>query len=115
MENINEILSLDKHAETKHLKKVTPLQREGITSSFAFYVKKELLRSYAINEKGKEYVFMFAPKGSITADFESQEFDLHTGLFIDCIKESEALTFNRFFFVSYFEQSKITEKCPING
>lgn len=44
------------------------LQREGDTNSMVYEVVTGLLRSYTIDEKGKEHIFMFAPEGWIIAD-----------------------------------------------
>lgn len=65
------------------------LQRAGQEFSSAFYVKKGLLRSYTIDEKGKEHIFMFAPEGWIVSDFEKDVFGNETILFIDAIENSE--------------------------
>jgi CRP-like cAMP-binding protein len=95
MENLSEILSLDSNAKIKQTKKGEILQREGELSSLAYYVKKGLLRSYTIDEKGKEHVFTFATEGWIIADIESQEFDQPAKLFIDCIEDSNVIAFDR--------------------
>ena len=95
MENLSEILSLDSNAKIKQTKKGEILQREGELSFLAYYVKKGLLRSYTIDEKGKEHVFTFATEGWIIADIESQEFDQPAKLFIDCIEDSNVIAFDR--------------------
>ncbi len=95
MENINEILSLDLEENTKHFDKGDILQREGDNCSKAFFVKKGLLRSYTIDDKGKEHIFMFAPESWVIADIESQEFNQPAKLFIDCVEKSEVIILNR--------------------
>lgn len=65
------------------------LQREGQLSSKTFYVKKGLLRSYTIDSKGKEHIYMFASEGWLVSDIESQVFKNETVLFIDAIENSE--------------------------
>lgn len=50
------------------VKKGQFLQRRGDTITYVYYVKSGLLRSYSIDEKGKEHIFMFAPEGWIIAD-----------------------------------------------
>jgi CRP-like cAMP-binding protein len=95
MENINEILSLDSKENTSHFSKGDILQREGVNCSKAFFVKKGLLRSYTIDDKGKEHVFMFAPEKWVIADIESQEFNQPAKLFIDCVEESEVIILDR--------------------
>ena len=89
MNSLSEILTLDSNAKTKELKRGEIIQREGTSNSFAFYVKKGLLRSYTIDEKGKEHIFLFASEGWLIADFESQEFERPTDLFIDCLEDSK--------------------------
>ena len=95
MKNLNEILNLDSNAKIKKVKKGETLQREGELTSMAFFVKTGLLRSFTIDKKGKEHIFMFASEGWIIADIESQEFDKPTELFIDCISDSEVIIFDR--------------------
>ena len=95
MENINEILSLDSEKSTSHFNKGDILQREGENCSKAFFVKKGLLRSYTIDDKGKEHIFMFAPESWVIADIESQEFNQPAKLFIDCIEASEVIILDR--------------------
>ena len=69
------------------------LQEFGDQHGKAFFVKKGLLRSYTIDEKGKEHVFMFGSEGWVVGDFE-----LHTGgsavLTIDAIEDSEVEVIN---------------------
>ncbi len=86
MENINEILSLDSKAVTKQVKKGEFLQREGELSTSVFYVKKGLLRSYTIDRKGKEHIFMFGSEGWIVADNVAQ--GEKGELFIDALEDS---------------------------
>jgi CRP-like cAMP-binding protein len=95
MENIKEILSLDLEENTSRFNKGDILQREGENCSKAFFVKKGLLRSYTIDDKGKEHIFMFAPESWVVADIESQEFDQPAKLFIDCVEESEVIILDR--------------------
>jgi hypothetical protein len=86
MENINDILSLDSKAVTKQVKKGEILQREGELSTSVFYVKKGLLRSYTIDGKGKEHIFMFGSEGWIVADNVAQ--GEKGELFIDALEDS---------------------------
>jgi len=68
------------------IKKGTVLQREGDQSSKVYEVASGLLRSYTIDQKGKEHIFMFAPENWIIADAvqdgEPCEF------FIDALEDS---------------------------
>ena len=86
MENINEILSIDSEEKIKQVKKGEFLQRTGVLSTSVFLVKKGLLRSYTIDEKGKEHIFMFGSEGWIVGD------NIEPGekgeLFIDALEDS---------------------------
>ncbi|MEQ9117463.1 Crp/Fnr family transcriptional regulator [Fulvivirga sp.] len=80
---------LKKGLKTKSFSKGEMLQREGQKSAKVFIVKKGLLRSYIIDEKGKEHIYMFASEGWLASDIESQSFKSNTVLFIDAIEDSE--------------------------
>jgi CRP-like cAMP-binding protein len=95
MEKINEILHLNSEENTKHFKKGDILQREGENCTKAFFVKKGLLRSYTIDNKGKEHILMFAPEFWLIGDIESQQFNQPAKLFIDCIEDSEIIILDR--------------------
>ena len=95
MENLNYILGIDSEAIITRVKKGEFLQREGANSAKAFYVKNGLLRSYTIDKKGKEHIFMFATEGWIIGDIESQEFNQPAKLFIDCLEDSDVISFDR--------------------
>lgn len=51
-----------------------------------YQVQSGLLRSYTIDEKGKEHIFMFAPEGWIIADYATP--DEPCDLFIDALEDS---------------------------
>ena len=80
---------LKKGLKTKTFSKGEILQRAGELNSKVFIVKKGLLRSYIIDEKGKEHIYMFASERWITSDIEAQAFNNKTVLFIDAIEDSE--------------------------
>jgi CRP-like cAMP-binding protein len=54
-----------------------------------FFVVKGCLRSYFIDAKGKEHVFMFAPEGWIIGDVEAQINNTPAELVVDAIEDSE--------------------------
>jgi CRP-like cAMP-binding protein len=95
MDNLKDILEIDPKAQEKTFAKGDMIQRAGDINASTFYVKKGLLRSYIIDSKGKEHIFMFAPDGWIIADIESLEFNQPVELFIDCLEDSEIVIFNR--------------------
>lgn len=71
---------------TIHLTKGEIIQRSGDLYSKVYVVKKGLLRSYAIDEKGKEHIFMFGPEGWTVADNQPPE--VPCDLFIDALADS---------------------------
>ncbi|PCJ90967.1 MAG: Crp/Fnr family transcriptional regulator [Flavobacteriaceae bacterium] len=95
MKDLTDIINIDPGAKTKQFQKGDILQRDGDAKASTFYVKKGLLRSYIIDSKGKEHIFMFAPAGWITADLEALEFNEPVKLFIDCLEDSEIIIFNK--------------------
>lgn len=68
------------------VKKGQTIQRSGEINSKIYRVESGLLRSYSIDQKGKEHIFMFAPEGWIIADNcdPSEPCDL----FIDALEDS---------------------------
>ena len=64
-------------------------QQIGEIDSKVFFVRKGLLRSYTIDEKGREHIFMFAPEGWTMGDATSP--DQPTELLIDALEETECV------------------------
>lgn len=65
------------------------LQRKGDLNTKVYLVESGLLRSYTIDEKGREHIFMFAPEGWIVADNLSA--DEPADLFIDVLEDAVLL------------------------
>ena len=69
-----------------NVKKGTILQRKGDINTKVYYVQKGLLRSYTIDEKGKEHIYMFGPENWLVTDnCDSKD---PCQLFIDAIENS---------------------------
>lgn len=62
------------------------LQRSGELNTKVFTVESGLLRSYSIDNKGKEHIYMFAPENWIITD--NCEGDIPCDLYIDAIEDS---------------------------
>ncbi len=71
---------------TIQVKKGEILQRHGDLNSKVYIVESGLLRSYSIDDKGKEHIFMFGPEGWIVADSTDEK--LPSELFIDALEDS---------------------------
>ena len=65
------------------------LQHTGELNSKIYRVKSGLLRSYSIDQKGKEHIFMFAPEGWTIAD--SVDPNQPCDLFIEALEDSEVI------------------------
>ena len=89
MEEIENLLL--KHGRLRSFSKGTILQRQGDTVIKAFYVRKGLLRSYTIDNKGKEHIFLFGPEEWIVADTESYTSKKSAELYIDAIENTEVI------------------------
>ena len=72
--------------ERQAIKKGQILQRKGDTNTKVYQVESGLLRSYSIDEKGKEHIYMFAPEDWLMAD--NVPADLPADLFIDAIEDT---------------------------
>lgn len=79
------------------LKRITPrsvkkgevLHFKGNISRSGYRVLRGLLRSYSIDEKGKEHTFMFAPETWFIGDLESEIFNTPSRLFVEAMEDSE--------------------------
>lgn len=74
------------NVKIKFVKKGEFIQREGDVDTFAYEVKSGLIRSYTIDRKGREHIFMFGPEGWVVAD--STESGVAAELFIDAVEDS---------------------------
>ncbi len=114
MENLSKILDIDHRTEVKQFQKGKILQHAGDAIAQTFYVKKGLIRSYIIDSKGKEHIFMFAPENWIIADVEAIEFNEPVKLFIDCLEDSEIIIFDKdCLFKADFSKEKMAENAQL--
>lgn len=76
--------------------KGTVLQQAAVCPTHAFHVVSGLLRSYFVDEMGKEHTFMFAPEEWTIGDLEASGFEASTRLIIEALEPSEVelLPFN---------------------
>jgi CRP-like cAMP-binding protein len=74
---------------TRKVSKGAYLLRKGDLLKKAFFVKTGCLRSYALDDKGKEHIYMFGPEGWIVNDIEAHVQDKPAELYIDAVEDSE--------------------------
>ena len=79
--------------KTKHIRKGEILQQKGELNTKVFHVDKGLLRSYAIDEKGREHIFTFASERCCIADGQKPENPAE--LFIDAIEDSTVTIYEK--------------------
>jgi CRP-like cAMP-binding protein len=98
----------------KKVEKGTTLLHLGEICHYSFFVSKGLLRSYTIDEAGKEHIIQFAPESWIISDRSSSYFNEPSELFIDAIEETEIVFIDKNFIdavadisVSFREQNNI--------
>lgn len=75
--------------KTVTIKKGHILQHEGDLNSMVYEVVSGLLRSYTIDQKGKEHIFMFAPEGWTIADAVPN--DEPCEFFIEALEDSKII------------------------
>ena len=68
------------------VKKGQLIQRQGALDSKVYKVESGLLRSYSIDDKGKEHIYMFAPENWLMAD--NCDVKRPCELFIDALEDS---------------------------
>lgn len=83
-----ELRSIEDLIVTKHVKKGEQLVKVGDLVKGAFFVINGCLRSYLIDEKGKEHVFLFAPEGWILAERDDFKSDQIASLYVEAIENS---------------------------
>lgn len=75
------------------VKKGQILQRKDELDTKVYLVKTGLLRSYYVDEQGKEHVFMFAPEDWMIGD--SVERNIPCDLFIDVLEDSQIVVLEK--------------------
>lgn len=79
------------HFTPKKFRKHQFLIQEGDIVHHEFFVLKGCIKSYMVNEEGKEYILQFAVEDWWISDFEAYNKHTPATLSIDCIEDSEVL------------------------
>jgi CRP-like cAMP-binding protein len=90
----------------KHLEKGEILIREGEVAKYGSFVSSGCLRSYVVDNKGKEHIIQFAPETWWLADLHSLATGTPTLYFIDALEASDILLLDA------GSHKKIMEKIP---
>ena len=75
------------------IKKGQILQKDGDLNTKVYHVESGLLRSYTIDESGKEHIFMFAPEKWLIGDGVGHKEPCQ--LFIDALEDSIVIPIER--------------------
>jgi CRP-like cAMP-binding protein len=70
------------------------LRREGEMAKYGMFVASGCLRTYTIDNKGKEHILQFSPEDWWTGDMSGFVNGVPSQLFIDAIEDSEVLLFD---------------------
>lgn len=97
--------------KTIKVKKGQILQRIGDLDSKVYVVNSGLLRSYTIDEKGKEHVFLFAPEDWIIADVVLPIQPCQ--LFIDALEDSSVTVFEKDLKISMISKEKFRNRIAV--
>lgn len=86
-----------KGLKIKQFNKGEFLLNKGDVCHHSFFVEKGLLRSYTIDELGKEHIIQFAPENWIMTDRSSAYFNEASDLYIDAIEETTVVFIDKEF------------------
>lgn len=78
-----------KITKTKKVLKGEILLSQGETAKYAYRVKCGCLKSYVIDNAGKEHILQFAPEDWLIGDMDSSTNKKPSAIFIDAIENSE--------------------------
>ncbi|GBF20654.1 MULTISPECIES: Crp/Fnr family transcriptional regulator [Arenibacter] len=82
---------LIKKVEFRNIEKGEVLLRPGEVCRHSFFVENGLLRSYTVDDAGKEHIIQFGSENWIVSDRSSAFFNEPSDLFIDAIEDTEVV------------------------
>jgi len=88
----------------KKVKKGEILLREGDMCKYSMFVAYGCLRTYTIDNRGKEHILQFSPEDWWTGDMSSFVNGVPSQSFIDAIEDSEVLLFDSASLRKFIEQ-----------
>lgn len=88
---------MDSCLQRKTVSKNEIIVRQGEIGKYTYFVAKGLLRSYDIDENGKEHILQFAPENWLISDRSSTLLNEASELYIDAIEDSEIILLDNIF------------------
>ena len=104
--NDQEATKITERLRSEQLEKGRLLLSPGEICSHSFFVEKGLLRSYTIDQAGKEHIVQFAPENWIITDRSSTYFNEPSELYIDAVETATVIYLDRSFIDHASEISK---------
>src|SRR5690606_27606781 len=86
------------------------LLKKGDVCKHSFFVEKGLLRSYMLDENGKEHVIQFAPENWFIVDRSSVYFNDPSETYIEAIEDSEVVLISQDFVCTVNAEDSIFSK-----
>ena len=83
------IMNIFETGEIKFIRKGTLILRQGEICNFGCRVINGCLKSYVIDDTGKEHIMQFAPEGWIITDMNSLFNNVPSDIIIEAIEDSE--------------------------
>lgn len=77
--------------QVKTIKKGEILSSPGEICKYSFFVEEGLLRSYTVDEAGKEHIIQFAPENWFISDRSSILFDEPSEFYLDAVENTTAV------------------------
>lgn len=87
----SEFQRLIKKVTFKSIEKGEILLRSGEICRHSFFVENGLLRSYTVDEAGKEHIIQFGSENWIVSDRSSAFFNEPSDLFIDAVEDTQVV------------------------
>lgn len=94
------------HFHLRHLKKHHFLIQQDQMVENEFWIVKGLVKSYAIDVKGKEHILQFGMENYWVSDYYAYQFKESANINVDCLEDST------FFTLSFSDREKICHQVP---
>lgn len=100
-----EFSQLSTYLIEKKVKKGEIILNAGSICNHSFFVEEGLLRSYSIDQQGREHMIQFAPENWIISDRSSLLFQEPSEFFIDAVENTTMIMFDEEFVIKASELS----------
>ena len=92
-----ELEQLVPRLRTKVFPKNAFLLHQGEVCTYAYFVEQGLLRSYSIDDAGKQHIIQFAPESWFISDRSSAYFNAPSELFIEAIEDTSVIVLDNYY------------------